>query len=120
MTDRIPRSRHDYFVGFWAIAPAVVIPLLLFAWWHRVTTFPDDPGSFDQFDSSFHSLADHFALGVFGGGALYLIALVVVISDVWIRPLEQSVRIMWTILTLFFAPFGGVVYWFVACRSSRV
>jgi hypothetical protein len=41
----------------------------------------------------------------------------VVIRDIWVRPLDQNVRIMWTVLALVFAPFGGLIYWWVACRS---
>jgi hypothetical protein len=117
MTNRFSRTRGDCIVGFWASAPAVVIPLLFLTWWHRMTRFPSDPASFDEFDSSFHSMADHLAFGMFGAGALYLIALVVVIRDIWVRPLDQNVRIMWTVLGLVFAPFGGLIYWWVACRS---
>jgi hypothetical protein len=62
-------------------------------------------------------MADHLAFGMFGAGALYLVALVVVTRDIWTRPLDQNVRIMWTVLALVFAPFGGLIYWWVACRS---
>jgi hypothetical protein len=34
------------------------------------------------------------------------------------RALDQNVRIMWTVLTLVFAPFGGVVYWWQRCHST--
>jgi hypothetical protein len=118
MTNRLSRTGRDYIVGFWALAPAVVIPLMLFAWWHHAATFPSDPASFDEFDRSFQSNADHLFDGVFVAGALYLIALVVVIRDIWMRALDQNVRIMWTVLTLVFAPFGGVVYWWQRCHST--
>jgi hypothetical protein len=119
MTNRFSRTGRDYIVGFWALAPAVVIPLMLFAWWHHATTFPSDPTSFDEFDRSFQSNANHLFGGVFVAGALYLIALAVVIRDIWMRAMDQNLRIMWTVLTLVFAPFGGVVYWYVVCHSRR-
>jgi hypothetical protein len=119
MTNRFSRTGRDYIVGFWALAPAVVIPLMLFAWGHHAATFPSDPTSFDEFDRTFQSNADHLFGGVFVAGALYLIALAVVIRDIWMRAMDQNLRIMWTVLTLVFAPFGGVVYWYVVCHSRR-
>lgn len=118
MTKPLSRSRGDLVVGFWAFAPAIVIPLLLYVWFHRVSRFPSDAADFDRLERTYSSLADHLVLWIFLGGALYVAALIVVIRDIWMRPvLDQNLRIMWTILTLLFAPIGGIVYWVVACRS---
>jgi hypothetical protein len=80
MNNRFSRTRGDCIVGFWASAPAVVIPLLFLTWWHRMTSFPSDPASFDEFDSSFHSMADHLAFGMFGAGALCLWAAIAAVG----------------------------------------
>jgi hypothetical protein len=115
MTKLFSRSPGDMFLGLVAVAPAIAIPLLFLAWVHRINSFTSDIASLDM---SYNPLSTWMVGGMLAVCALYLIALIAVIRDIWVRPLAQDLRIMWTILTLLFAPYAGVVYWVVECRSE--
>jgi hypothetical protein len=115
MTKTFSRSRGELILGVWAVAPAIAVPLLMLAWLHRINSFASH---FWDFDMTYSPLTTWMVLALFAVGALYLIAIVAVIRDVWIRPLPTNLRIMWTVLTLVVAPYAGVVYWVVHCHSA--
>jgi hypothetical protein len=110
------RSRHDLVIGAWALAPAIGIPLLMLVWIHRINSFTSHWSSLDM---SYSPLTGWMLVALFAVSAGYLIAIVVVVSDVWARPMATNLRIMWTVLALLVAPYAGVVYWIVHCRSDE-
>ena len=116
MTKHFSRTPADLALGLVAIAPALALPGLVLVWWHKVHGLAADVPALDgSFDNS---LTNWMLMGMLAFGALYFTAIVAVIRDVWIRPIPQNVRIMWTILCLLVAPYGGVVYWVVQCNSA--
>jgi hypothetical protein len=101
MTNFFSRTRSDWFLGFWAMAPAIALPALVIYW----------------LNTAIYELSDGWWLLAFlGYGALFLTAMIVLIADVWGRSMPVAQQVVWTVATLFLAPLGGVVYWAVCCR----
>jgi len=116
MTNRFSRTGYDWFVGFWAAAPAVAFPSLFLAWHHHIEAARSHILALDP---TYSPLTGWMIVMFFAVIAINLTSLVVVLYDVWNRPLPDGQRKLWTALTLIAFPFGGVVCWILNCRSGH-
>jgi hypothetical protein len=112
MTNFFSRTRSDWVLGAWAATPAIGLPLLVLYWWHRTTT------AFASWDFGYEPLGTWMLLAFLVGGALYLITIALLINDVWARSMATAQQVVWTVVTLCLAPYGGLVYWAIRCRRD--
>jgi hypothetical protein len=112
MTNFFSRTRSDWILGAWAATPAVGMPLLVLYWWHRTTT------AIASWDFAYVPVGTGTLLAFLVCGALYLVAIALVINDVWGRSMATARQVVWTVLTLFTAPYGGLIYWVICCRRD--
>jgi hypothetical protein len=112
----LSRTRDQLLLGLWALAPVVAVVILFMTWPHGIDSGPSTLNGYDTGYST--PLTGGRALQLFGTIAFVLIGAGMVLGDVWRRPLPRGLRRVWTVVTVFGAPFGGAAYWLLYCHGD--
>lgn len=114
----LSRTRHDFVLLAWALAPAASF-LVLVHLWMQPFSLADWPQSGD-FSQPVASLTTKMFLELFAWGAILTGSIVALLRDVWSRPLAPTMKKLWTVIVLFAVPYGAVVYWLLHCHKGAV
>jgi uncharacterized membrane protein YuzA (DUF378 family) len=101
------RSPSELIMGLWAAIAAVGMPLVGLLWWPYV------PRLFGR-----EYVPPHVFVAFVIVGLAFIISVLAVIEDIWMRPLDSNEQVMWMLLTCFAPPYGGFVYWLQCCHST--
>jgi hypothetical protein len=107
------RSRSDLILGLWALAPAIGLPAVLVMWQHMIAT---DSLSWMVEHDTVSPLTPQMTIAALALAVAWVIALILVIRDIWTRELTPQVRTLWTFIAFCSAPYGGLVCWLCHCH----
>jgi hypothetical protein len=109
------RTRSELILGLWALAPGLGLPALILYWHHRIM---EGRAHLLALDATFVPLTAWMLIALFAFSFIWLVATVLIIRDVWRRPMPTVLRKLWTAVILLAAPYGALAYWFMSCHGS--